>query len=199
MSFKCIITGLDASGKTRLSAEIAETTGAAHIEDDAHRYVVGSNWTKKPAAVFVASLSAAAEHSAKSHQVAILDCGYNDVYDPEGAMRSAMRDAVLSAPPENKPLVFILSFASLRDAVEAIVVRVIGRASSSGLMAPGACAESARDAAGLLIKAIENYDVNTRALDEFAAFAADNGCVVFRGPYDVVRIKALAQMIALEQ
>ena len=183
MPIKFIITGLDASGKTHLSTELAaRLPSLAHVEDDVYRYVPQSNWTKKPKSEFISGVySAVASYDAIGLD-SILDCAYNDVYDPERAMMALMRDAVTSA--STKPTVVVLTMGTLHEAVETLLARIIKR--KSGLER-GVCDETMASSSGLLIKFIQNYTANMAALDEFASFARSEGCNVISGTYDMIQ------------
>jgi predicted kinase len=183
--FQFIVSGNDSSGKTRFASELARALGGTHIEDDTHRYVPGSNWTKKPTADFIASVHEAAANANATRAPVILDCGYNDVLDPERAMKTLMDEAVRRAPADAKPVVVVLTMGSLHEAVEALLARSIGRA--TGAAPPGACEETLANKAGLLIKFVQNYEANMAALDAFATRARAVGCVVHTGSYESVR------------
>ena len=186
MSIKYIVTGLDASGKTLLSTELVAAHSAvlAHIEDDQHRYVPDSNWVKKPKTEFLEGVRLAVDAHTANGKASVLDCAYNDVYDPERAMAFLLRDAVTSAPAGSKPVVVVLTMGTRHKAVETLLARIVKR--KQGLES-GFCEETMASSAGLLIKFIDHYAVNAAALDDFSKFALDAGCAVLRGSYEEVR------------
>jgi hypothetical protein len=176
---------LDASGKTRLAAELATLTGLAHIEDDRHRYVSKSDWVKKSKIEFISSVhKAVAEHAAQGREC-VLDCAYNDAYDPEHAMIALMRDAVASAPIDKKPVLVVLTMGTLAEAVETLLGRVVGRA--TGAYASPVIDESPANSANLLIKFVQTYHWNVAALEELSVFAREQGCTVYTGRYEDMR------------
>jgi len=168
--FQFIVSGNDSSGKTRFASELARALGGTHIEDDTHRYVPGSR-TQKSAADFITSVHRAAAAASTTRVPVILDCGYNDVLDPERATKTLLDDAVCRAPADAKPVVVVLTMGSQHEAVKALLARSIGRANK----------------AGLLIKFVQNYEANTAALDAFEKLARAVGCVVHTGSYESVR------------
>ena len=174
------ITGLDCSGKTRLSEQLAKYLDMNHIEDDKYRYIPNSNWTKLPKDTFITNVKKAIDENFVNNKSSIVDCSYNDVYDPECAMKCLMKDILLNY----KPTLIILTSESLREALKPLLHRIIAR--SVGILPQNICYETLDSSAGLVEKFTKYFDVNNDALKELENFACNNGIEIIIGSYQDV-------------
>jgi len=183
-----IITGLDCSGKSRLAEQLAKHLDMIHIEDDKYRYIPNSNWTKLPKDEYITTVKKAIDENFANGKSSIVDSSYNDVYDPELAMKSLIRD-IITSNKNYKPILVILTSGSLREALKPLLHRIIAR--STGVLPQNICNETLENSAGLVEKFTKYFDVNNEALKELEDFACNNGIEIIVGNYQDVYNKLI--------
>lgn len=183
MSF--IVTGLPASGKTTIAADLAKmlVPSPTLILADNFRYV-DDKWTKAPRDLFLARIAdkiALVQDDCTFEGEIVYDSAYYDAHDPEQARIHAVHAIIRNAPVGKKPTVVRIRALNRKDALKSLMHRILGRA--AGTVPQGACPETLDSVTAMVDKFLANYDANQAALDSFEIFAKSEGCRVVSLPY----------------
>lgn len=152
-----VVTGMPGSGKSWVAKEAGKGAGTTALHMDEYRYAPGA-WVKEPAATFIARAQAAIAAAPGDHVV--VEGAYNDAHDPEQA-RAQLVTMLWRA---GASVAVIEPFASPAEQVRALAGRSLRRA--CGEEPHGVAVETVENVTRMILKNLDSFDDNARALRE---------------------------------
>jgi adenylate kinase family enzyme len=156
---RTIVTGLACSGKSTLAQKLSPNV----LVCDHYRY--GPGWVKRDPKDYVASVLARVADQPNL----VIEGALHDAHDPMQARERAFK-RILEFYPGTR--VYVVLPKTMHEQVADIVKRSIGRA--KGEVPQGTCPETSESVAKLLVKTIQNYEENVRALEDFSEWCINN-------------------------